>query len=248
MTPWYTEAVKQRQIVTVDRCCSEYYVTVGAIYNLAQSAMVDAFSYIRKDKRYRQQTKKDINLALAAYDKWNIKMRETLGDRYQLWLDLTDGVADYLAHDVEILRYAFDSHLQKNNVDNHMALATIENSLTIIRMARVFCEDQMAKFQTACGVNLRPYFKGGDFTDVLMHWERGVKAFLRVDDGKPDINFNDSQQVCLAYDILRNKCYDAQTYNKSSREALVLNEDICRQNCEDYDDIMSELDKQNKAS
>lgn len=248
INPLYSEESKRKQMALVDHCCSEYYVTVGAIFNLAQSAMVDALSYIRKDKRYRQRTKKEINLALAAYDRWNIKMKTTLGERYQLWLDLTDGVAEYLAHDVEILRYAFDGHLQKFDIDNHVALAVIENSLTLVRMAQNFCENQFKKYQKQTGVNLRPFFQGGSFADVVFHWEQGVKVFLATPDDKPEINFNDCKQVELAYDILSRKIYDGQTYNRSSREALVLNEDVCRKTCADYDAMIEELDQLNAAS
>lgn len=62
MTPLQlTPQALQRQQQEIDRCCSLYYIIIGSIYNIAQSAMIDAYTYIRRDPRYRHQTKQDIN-------------------------------------------------------------------------------------------------------------------------------------------------------------------------------------------
>lgn len=86
-------SVKQKEelLRSIDRYCSLYYITMGSAYNIAQTAMIDAYNAIKDDKKlYRQQTKQSINKALAAYNTWDAKMRFVLADRYQLWLDLSD--------------------------------------------------------------------------------------------------------------------------------------------------------------
>lgn len=79
-------SVKQKWelLKRIDRYCSLYYITMGSVYNIAQTAMVDAYNAIKDDKKlYRQQTKQYINKALAAYDTWDSKMRFVLADRYR---------------------------------------------------------------------------------------------------------------------------------------------------------------------
>lgn len=232
-----------RQQAAIDRCCSIYYVMVGAVYNIAQSAMVDAHAEVRQDPRFRHQTKQDMKLALSAYDKWDKRMQTTLKDRYQLWLDLTDSIAEAIDKDVKVLLYAFDDHLQKHNIPDHMKLATVELSLTVVRMARKIFEDLFDNFRQTCGVDIRPLFAGGDFRDVLFRWERATRVFLHTDSSQEDINFNDSPRVCLAYDILMKKLSHEDTYNNAGREALYMNQEVCRKYDPNFDASMQELEK-----
>lgn len=231
-----------RQQSAIDHCCSVYYVMVGAVYNIAQSVMVDAHAAVKSDPRYRHQTKQDMRLALAAYDKWDKRMQDVLGDRYQLWLDLTDAIAEAIDKDTKILLYAFDDHLQKYNVPEHMKIASVELSLTVVKMARIVFETMFDSFRKQCGVDIRPMFIGGDFRDVLFRWERATRAFLRTNDNKPDINFNDSPRVRLAYDVLMKRMSDADTYNMAGREALLMNQEICRKYDPHFDESMQELE------
>ena len=234
----------QRQQQEIDRCCSLYYVIIGSIYNIAQSAMIDAYTYIRRDPRYRHQTKQDINYAIQAYEKWDHRMRHTLGDRYQLWLDISDAIAEYIQHDVQVLLYAFDDHLMHHNIPDHLFIATVENSLTIVQMAQQTFETMFDDFQRKCHIDLRPLFNTGNFQDIQFRWRRAVRTFLKTPDNHPDINFNDSPRVTLAYDILIRKLSDPDTYNIASRSALQLNQDICRKYDKQFDQKMQELQQQ----
>lgn len=245
MTPLQlTPQALQRQQQEIDRCCSLYYIIIGSIYNIAQSAMIDAYTYIRRDPRYRHQTKQDINYAIQAYEKWDHRMRQTLGDRYQLWLDISDAIAEYIQHDVQVLLYAFDDHLMHHNIPDHLFIATVENSLTIVQMAQQTFETMFDDFQRKCHIDLRPLFNTGNFQDIQFRWRRAVRTFLKTPDNHPDINFNDSTRVTLAYDILIRKLYDPDTYNIASRSALQLNQDICRKYDKQFDQKMQELQQQ----
>lgn len=239
----YAQEQIARQQEAIDHCCSMYYVMVGAVYNIAQSVMVDAHAAVKKDPRYRHQTKQDMRLALAAYDKWDKRMQSTLKDRYQLWLDLTDSIAEALEKDTKILLYAFDDHLQKYNVPDHMKIASVELSLTVVKMARIVFESMFDEFHKRCGVDIRPMFLYGDFRDVLFRWERATRAFLHTTDNQPDINFNDSPRVCLAYDVLMKRLSDADTYNTAGREALYMNQEVCRKYDPHFDESMQEIEK-----
>ena len=84
----------------------------------------------------------------------------------------------------------------------------------------------------------------GNFQDIQFRWRRAVRTFLNTPDNQPDINFNDSPRVTLAYDILIRKLTDPDTYNIASRSALQLNQDICRKYDKDFDKKMQELQQQ----
>lgn len=60
-------SVKQKEelLKSIDRYCSLYYITMGSAYNIAQTAMIDAYNAIKEDKKlYRQQTKQSIKRLL----------------------------------------------------------------------------------------------------------------------------------------------------------------------------------------
>lgn len=43
-----TAETKQKTLKDIDRCCSLFYVAMASIYNVAQSAMVDAHAFLRQ--------------------------------------------------------------------------------------------------------------------------------------------------------------------------------------------------------
>lgn len=90
-----------------------YYIIIGSVYNLAQSAMVDAMPLLKESKWWRFEVKKNANAALGAYDSWNSKMKLKLWDKYQMWLDVSDAVADKMKVDVQKLRWSYDALLMR---------------------------------------------------------------------------------------------------------------------------------------
>lgn len=231
----------QKQADAIDRCCSMYYVINGSIYNVAQSSMVDAYELLRKDRRFRHQVKQDVLFALRAYERWDSRMRETLGDRYQLWLDLSDSVAEIIRMDVRRLLWTFDAHLMRNKVEEHHLLATLQTSVTMIDLAKQIAELDFDRFQKECGVDIRSLFQGGMFEDVSFRWGRAMAPFLKTEDVRPDIDFNDSNDCVLALRVLTMKLSDPNTYNQAGKEALPINADICRKYDKNYDKNIEEI-------
>lgn len=235
--------ITERQQKEIDRCCQAYYVIIGSIYNVVESAMVDAVELVRRDKRFRHRVKQDFKYALHAYRIWDSKMRETLGDRYTLWLDLSDGVADIIASDLKKLYYAFDAHLMRHHIADHRMIASLETATTMVKFARQTFDVYFDKFRESCGVDLRPWFSGGDMRDIEFRWNRACEPFLRTPSDAPNINFNESRDCELAYKILSDRILSPDTYNLAGRDALTLNEDVCRIYDPDYDTKMQELDR-----
>ena len=82
-----TAEAKQKTLGNIDRCCSLFYVAMASIYNVAQSAMVDAHALLRQHPVYKHGVKRSAKKALLAYERLDKALQQTLGDRYQLWLD-----------------------------------------------------------------------------------------------------------------------------------------------------------------
>lgn len=61
-------SVKQKEEIlkSIDRYCSLYYITMGSAYNIAQTAMIDAYNAIKEDKKYTvsRQSKASTKLLL----------------------------------------------------------------------------------------------------------------------------------------------------------------------------------------
>lgn len=57
--------VARRILKDIDERCSMYYIIIGSVYNLAQSAMVDAMPLLKESKWWRFEVKKyaaDLNM------------------------------------------------------------------------------------------------------------------------------------------------------------------------------------------
>lgn len=158
-----TAEAKQKTMNDIDRCCSLFYVAMASIYNVAQSAMVDAHAFLRQHPAYKQEVKRSVKKALLAYERLDKALQQTLGDRYQLWLDLSDNVDDEMRSHIQTLRLAFDAWLLRYNVQQHALLSHMETALTIIRMAQQTFGILFDKFDEQIHVNLRPSLPGPTF-------------------------------------------------------------------------------------
>lgn len=221
------ENVKQRQLLAIDRCCSLYYTVMGSIYNTAQTVMVDAVTELKRHPHiYRQAVKQNIRLAMQAYDKWEKRMRDVLADRYQFWLDLSDAVDDEMRRHIQTLRLSFDAWLLKYNVKDHTLISHLMTALTLIRFARETFDMLFDKYREQTHVDMRPMFRGGDFREIEHYWERAVRPLLTTPPGQPDINFNESHDVELAFRIIARKLTDDGIFNRAGEQGLKLNPDL----------------------
>lgn len=220
-----TAEAKQKTLGNIDRCCSLFYVAMASIYNVAQSAMVDAHAFLRLHPAYRQEVKRSAKKALLAYERLDKALQQTLGDRYQLWLDLSDNVDDEMRSHIQTLRLSFDAWLLRYNVQEHALLAHMETALTIVRMAQQTFGILFDKFDEQIHVNLRPLFAGADFRDVLFWWQRATDTLIKMYQPKEHINFNQSKDINLAFEIIAKKLTDEHIFNRASEQALKQNPD-----------------------
>ena len=134
--------VARRVLKDIDECCSMYYIIIGSVYNLAQSAMVDAMPLLKESRFWKFEVKKDANAALGAYESWNSKMKMKLWDKYQMWLDVSDAVADKMKVDVQKLRWSYDALLMREKIEEH----TLKSYLLTASTLNDIAENTFGKF------------------------------------------------------------------------------------------------------
>lgn len=214
----------------VDRCCSLYYITVGGIYAVCQSAMVDAASEAeRAPQVWRHAFKRDTRAALRAYDRWDSKMRAILADRYQLWLDMSDSVDDEMRRHVQLLFWSIDSCLLRHGVPLHRLAARYETARILLDFGSKTCQSLFGKFRDKLGFSIAPLFRGGMLEDILPLWERATDTLLKAcgrEVGNVNLNADANTAQAVRNITVRLTCENI--YNRAGKYGLDLNPDMLR--------------------
>lgn len=206
--------VMKRTMDAVNDQCSLYYIIIGSVYNLAQSSMLDAKVLLQETKHWKHEVKRDVNKALAAYDAWNSKMKVQLWDRYQMWLDISDDVAEKMKMHVQKLRWSYDAVLMKHNDTEHLLKAHLLTALTMNDLALSMFRKYIADGSEKTKVDMSLLFsKEGSFKDVAKNWENAVRRVLKCSGG--DIDCNKDNNCVLAADIISRKLADFGMYEEA---------------------------------
>lgn len=215
---------KKKLLMSIDRYCSLYYITMGSAYNIAQTAMIDAYNAIKEDKKlYRQQTKQSINKALAAYNTWDAKMRFVLADRYQLWLDLSDASEAELKPLVTTLYYCIDNYFLKNKVPKSKIIARMEAAMVLIDIAVNLFKNLFDNIQKKIGKDLRPMFSDGNALELQRNWNSAMQSVINAIPGMPDIDINDDADSVQAAKNIVTKISNEGIYDRAGEYALQVN-------------------------
>lgn len=217
---------KQTTLERIDRACSLYYVTMGSIYAVCQTAMVDARTALREDRLvFRHQTKFHVNNAIAAYERWNIAMQRILKDRYQLWLDLSDSVDEEIKPLVTTLYYSIDNYFLKLHVPKSKIFSHMETALVLLDIARITFSNIFKRVHEKIGVDIAPLFAGADASDIFFHWQSALTAASKAVPGFPDVDVNkDPMSVQAACNVTAHLSAKA-IYDRAGEYALRLNQD-----------------------
>ena len=206
--------VMKRTMDAVNDQCSLYYIIIGSVYNLAQSSMLDAKVMLQETKHWKHEVKRDVNKALAAYDAWNSKMKVQLWDRYQMWLDISDDVAEKMKMHVQKLRWSYDAVLMKHNDTEHLLKAHLLTALTMNDLALSTFRKYIADGSEKTKVDMSLLFsKESSFKDVAKNWENAVRRVLKCSGG--DIDCNKDNNCVLAADIISRKLADFGMYEEA---------------------------------
>lgn len=217
--------VMKRTMDAVNDQCSLYYIIIGSVYNLAQSSMLDAKVMLEETKHWKHEVKRDVNKALAAYDTWNSKMKVQLRDRYQMWLDISDDVAEKMKMHVQKLKWSYDAVLMKHNDTEHLLKAHLLTALTMNDLALQTFRKYIADGSEKIKVDMSSLFsKESSFEDVAKNWEKAVRRVLKCSGG--DIDCNKDSNCVLAADIISRKLADFKMYEEACGYGAEYNPEI----------------------
>lgn len=224
--------VMKRTMDAVNDQCSLYYIIIGSVYNLAQSSMLDAKVMLEETRHWKHEVKRDVNKALAAYDAWNSKMKVKLRDRYQMWLDISDDVAEKMKMHVQKLKWSYDAVLMKHNDTEHLLKAHLLTALTMNDLALSTFRKYIADGSEKTKVDMSLLFsKESSFKDVATNWEKAVRRVLKCSGG--DIDCNKDSNCVLAADIISRKLADFKMYEEACGYGTEYNPEVIEKYIDD---------------
>lgn len=181
---------------------------------------------------WKHEVKRDVNKALAAYDTWNSKMKVQLRDRYQMWLDISDDVAEKMKMHVQKLKWSYDAVLMKHNDTEHLLKAHLLTALTMNDLALSTFRKYIADGSEKTKVDMSLLFsKESSFEDVAKNWEKAVRRVLKCSGG--DIDCNKDSNCVLAADIISRKLADFKMYEEACGYGAEYNPEVIEKYIDD---------------
>lgn len=211
---------------TVDRMTSLYYLMIGSLSTITQTAIKDLYDelYQRKDL-FKFKLKLRIKEAFSRSNQLIMTFKKYTSEisQYDLWLDITDCMEDELKNDVRNLYYVTDNILLKNNIKEHrlQTLACIAYNMSIMLHDMSQRYDDVMKDAGVGTANIKPseMFLGpmyGMYTSM-----KEVAAMIITD--KDAEYFNDGNQIYTALQVIAMKVCDLERIEKAADEGLKLN-------------------------
>ncbi len=211
---------------TADRMTSLYYLMIGSLATITQTAIKDLYDelYQRKDL-FKFKLKLRIKEAFSRSNQLIMTFKKYTSEisQYDLWLDITDCMEDELKNDVRNLYYVTDNILLKNNIKEHrlQTLACIAYNMSIMLHDMSQRYDDVMKDAGVGTANIKPseMFLGpmyGMYTSM-----KEVAAMIITD--KDAEYFKDGDQIYTALQVIAMKVCDLERIEKAADEGLKLN-------------------------
>lgn len=211
---------------TVDRMTSLYYLMIGSLATITQTAIKDLYDELfqRKDL-FKFKLKLRIKEAFSRSNQLIMTFKKYTSEisQYDLWLDITDCMEDDLKNDMRNLYYVTDNILLKNNIKEHrlQTLACIAYNLSIMLYDMSQRYDDVMKDAGIGTANIKPseMFLSpmyGMYTSM-----KEVAAMIIAD--KDAEYFKDGNQINTALQVIAMKVCDLERIEKAADEGLKLN-------------------------
>lgn len=211
---------------TVDRMTSLYYLMIGSLATITQTAIKDLYDELfqRKDL-FKFKLKLRIKEAFSRSNQLIMTFKKYTSEisQYDLWLDITDCMEDDLKNDMRNLYYVTDNILLKNNIKEHrlQTLACIAYNLSIMLHDMSQRYDDVMKDAGIGTANIKPseMFLNpmyGMYTSM-----KEVAAMIITD--KDAEYFKDGNQIHTALQVIAMKVCDLERIEKAADEGLKLN-------------------------
>ena len=211
---------------TVDHITSLYYLIIGSLATITQTAIKDLHDNLseRKDL-FKHELKYRIKEAFSRSETLIgiFKKYTTEISQYELWLDITDSMEEDLKIDIQRLFYTTDNILLKNNIKEHklQAYACVAYNLSI--MLHDMCtkfDDVMSERGISSG-SIRPC---GEFIQSMYGMYASMREVARIlIPDKDAVYFKEGGQIYRALQVVAMKVCNPERIDNAADEGLKLN-------------------------
>lgn len=216
-----------RMLKDMANCQSLYFVMVASIYSVAHGAMTDAFALLRPSRHFRHEVKRDANEAMKLYYNWERRLRTSLEqtEHWQLWLDLSDSVAEQIEPLIAALR------------DSIRAVMCSYGELEPDLMSSLLCSERLAviadkalgmfveSVQRQTGIDISPMFSTmSEFAPVAAKWHAACSKLMERRAGATEgtLNFAKFGECAKASARLEEALYDISIYDRAGAYSVKL--------------------------
>ena len=210
---------------------SMYFLLGGIVNNVAGSALAEAKYHLAKSPFFCRKVKYYSKRAFRAFDAYEYRLKERLGERWQLFLDNTDEQQKLIHDDIERLYWAFRGELLKDGCEHATLIARTEVAYTMLAFSEHFFNVYFDTSKEKISADVRTLFNAYRVQDVAKLWYSTCDE-LRKQIGVTS-DFQNSNQCRLALSVIENKIISPELVNKAGAQAL-------RDNPKFLDDISSE--------
>lgn len=212
----------------IDRSCSAAYVIVCCGNDVAGMALHDATAELREYPRiYRMDVKRAAKTAEERFLKYEHLLRETLKERFRLWLDIADNVNEEMRRHVFNLYMSFKQHLDTNGIPLSALRARIYTADTLLNISVRNFDDFFKVTRESTGTDLSRLFQPARLDGVGRAWDVVCNAMSGTD-AAGNIDFNESPRCRLAVDIICRRIADHEMLNRAGLDALRLNPELTK--------------------
>lgn len=212
----------------IDRSCSAAYVIVCCGNDVAGMALHDAVTELRGYPHiYRMEVKRAAKTAEERFQKYERLLRETLKERFRLWMDIADGVNEEMHQHVFNLYMSFKQHLDTNGIPLSALRARIYTADTLLNISVRNFDDFFKVTRESTGADLSHLFQPARLDGIQRAWNVVCNAMSGTD-AAGNIDFNESPRCRLAVDIICRRIADHEMLNRAGLDALRLNPELTK--------------------
>lgn len=215
----------QERARLIDNFCSAFYPVICSVYNAASAAITDCLPELRASPFFRHEVKQGVNAALAAYDALERRLRVNLGDRWQLWLDVSDEVYEEFRPVIARMFYTCSRYLRYKRAPDYAFKARLQVAVTLCEVAELSFSQLMERAHDSAGINLAPLFQGGTFRDVSAAFQKAVRPVINSGTASV-IDLNKSTSFVKAVNEFITAASDGPLYNRAAERALRVNPSV----------------------
>lgn len=236
----YTKEELKEQIREYERCCGLFLVITQPSIDLADSAVRDAVSALKKEGLYKQTLKKYAQNTLNNLDSISAQIRTRVqnsqsGNQTQVYLDFLDLAQDDMQQHIDILRFALSQFAlnkgwDKGNLCGTMWLADALFSMAI-EIFDCFFTQIRKEFSPTVEELIRHFFGFANPLPAARYWARTLIEFNKACNLKMGLekeivpDFHKDDNVRNAYLAAFQRFVNVERIDKDGDEAFNMNPD-----------------------